>query len=264
MPEKNIETRWTDDIIRWPDDPPKTTHASEEEEEETGYMDPFKDPDPFQIFPFQFERPQTESGHTNNEESHIDLKIRGYKEEADEIWKSTGLTLWRASDYLCEYQVKHATLFQVWRMTTGSTVCITDGDTDALVHLRGNIERNKSKTIIDDESTVSCHQLIWGKETSINFLESHSQGQLYDVLIASDIIYAKCIIEPLWETVQTLLTRPNGIFVMAFARREVPISIQYVLDSAVTNGFVYDLMQENKEEGIWVYLFRFRNDEDTM
>lgn len=152
----------------------------------------------------------------------------------------------------------------VWRMTTGSTVCITDGDTDALVHLRGNIERNKSKTIIDDESTVSCHQLIWGKETSINFLESHSQGQLYDVLIASDIIYAKCIIEPLWETVQTLLTRPNGIFVMAFARREVPISIQYVLDSAVTNGFVYELMQENKEEGIWVYLFRFRDDEDTM
>jgi hypothetical protein len=122
MPEKNIETRWTDDIIRWPDDPPKTTHASEEEEEETGYMDPFKDPDPFQIFPFQFERPQTESGHTNNEESHIDLKIRGYKEEADEIWKSTGLTLWRASDYLCEYQVKHATLFQGKRVLEVSVV----------------------------------------------------------------------------------------------------------------------------------------------
>jgi len=151
----------------------------------------------------------------------------------------------------------------VWRMTTGSTVCITDGDTEALVHLRGNVERNKPETSASEESTISCHQLIWGRETSTNFLEHHARGQVYDVLIASDIIYAECIIQPLWETVQTLLSRTDGVFVMAFARRKVPVSIQYVLDSAVKNGFVYELAREDTEEGIWVYIFRFRNEEDT-
>lgn len=148
-------------------------------------------------------------------------------------------------------------------MTTGSTVCITDGDTEALVHLRGNVERNKPEISTSEESTVSCHQLIWGRETSTSFLEQHARGQVYDVLIASDIIYAECIIQPLWETVQTLLSRIDGVFVMAFARRKVPVSIQYVLDSAVKNGFVYELVREDKEEGIWVYIFRFRNEEDT-
>ena len=72
-------------------------------------------------------------------------------------------------------------------MTTGSMVCITDGDTEALVHLRGNVERNKPEISTSEESTVSCHQLIWGRETSTSFLEQYARGQAYDVLIASDI-----------------------------------------------------------------------------
>ena len=47
------ETKWTDASIRWPEDGPKTYDS--EEEEECGYMDPFKEPDPFQIFSFKFE-----------------------------------------------------------------------------------------------------------------------------------------------------------------------------------------------------------------
>jgi len=96
---KLAETRWTDDSIRWPEDPPKTY---ESDEEETGFMDPFKDPDPFQIFEFKFDRPDRKSFAAADDEDGadrcIDLKIRGYKSEADEIWQSTGLTLWRASD----------------------------------------------------------------------------------------------------------------------------------------------------------------------
>ena len=120
-PTKTAEIRWTDDAIRWPDDPPKTSE-SDDEEEETGFMDPFKDPDPFQMFEFKFERPKIESGGVEDEDSYIDLQIRGYKEEADEIWNSTGLTLWRASDYLCEYQVQHPTLFQGKRVLEVSVI----------------------------------------------------------------------------------------------------------------------------------------------
>ena len=116
---KLAETRWTDDSIRWPEDPPKTY---ESDEEETGFMDPFKDPDPFQIFEFKFDRHARKSGAADDDR-YIDLKIRGYKEEADEIWQSTGLTLWRASDYLCEYQVMHPELFQGKRVLEVSRMC---------------------------------------------------------------------------------------------------------------------------------------------
>lgn len=145
-------------------------------------------------------------------------------------------------------------------------VCITDGDSDALVHLRDNIERNRPSTTaptnddVDinntDRTKVSCHQLIWGKQSSLSFLQHHTNNQKYNLLLASDIIYAACIIEPLWETVQTLLDEHDGVFVMAFARRKVPVSIELVLESAVEKGFEYELAKEDLEEGIWVYLFR--------
>lgn len=149
-----------------------------------------------------------------------------------------------------------------WRMTTGSTVCITDGDSDALVHLRQNIERNEPSSSFEDASKVSCRQLIWGKEASTKFQDNFNQGQMYDVILASDIIYAKCIIEPLMETIQTLLSR-DGVFIMAFAKRRVPISIEFVLEFAENSGLVYELASEDKEEGIWVYLFRFKIGDDT-
>ena len=88
---------------------------------------------------------------------------------------------------------------------------------------------------------------------------------MYDVIIASDIIYSPVIVEPLWETVETLLIKPNvdsgkeegGVFVMAFARRKVPVSIEMVCEKAVENGFTYEIVKEDEEEGIWVYTFRY-------
>jgi predicted nicotinamide N-methyase len=267
------ETRWTDAAIRWPEDAPKTDDI-DEDEEECGFIDPFKDPDPFEIFSFNFDCPS----HQYEDAKNIDINIRGFKADADEVWDSTGLTLWRASEYLCEYQATHLGIFQgkrvlelgaglglngilAWRMTHGSTICITDGDTDALAHLRENVERNRPSSAQIDKSEVSCHQLIWGKEASASFLEQIAHGQNFDVLLASDIVYAKCIIEPLWETVTTLL-RSEGVFVMAFARRKVPISIQFVLESAEKAGFTYEMAKEDLQEGIWVYQFRFKKSND--
>ena len=42
-----------------------------------------------------------------------------------------------------------------------TAVFLTDGDTDALVQLRENIERNKSKSV---EGIISSHQLLWGRQ----------------------------------------------------------------------------------------------------
>ncbi len=144
-------------------------------------------------------------------------------------------------------------------MTNKCNIFITDGDSDALVHLRDNVDRNRpSPSPNDIENIISCRQLIWGHDSSSTFLENHCQGKSFDVLLASDIIYAKCIIDPLWETVKTTMAK-NGIFVMAFARRKVPISIDFVLESSLDAGFTYELAEEDAKEGIWVYLFRFQN-----
>ena len=94
------ETKWTDASIRWPDDDPI---KDEDILEEDTFIDPFKDPDPFQIFSFQFEI---------NSQKNIHLSIRGHKTDSDGVWESTGLTLWRAADYLCDYQVNNIEMFE--------------------------------------------------------------------------------------------------------------------------------------------------------
>jgi predicted nicotinamide N-methyase len=303
------EVIWRDDSIRWEgglrDDAKKKTSVSKDAErgneessssddEQEFMIDPFADPDPFELFSFDFRLP---------DKNTVSIQIRGYKTNADEIWQSTGLTLWRASSYLCEYQIEqYPRLFGsnkrvlelgaglglngilAWKLmsscgaeknesgngnddtddglrkSTGE-VCITDGDSDALVHLRDNVERNRSLGSNETTTTtiVSCHQLIWGKKSSENFLECISHNEKYNVLLASDIIYSPVIVEPLWETVQTLLTPLHGVFLMAFAKRKVPVSIDMVLQAAVEKGFEYDLVKEDLEEGIWVYEFRLNH-----
>lgn len=295
------EIQWTDDSIRWDgglrvktnderlDEVEKGSSYSSDEEDYV--VDPFKDADPFTLFSFHFEKtkmmfprpPVVIDDATSNDvvveddERFVNIQIRGYKTDADEVWQSTGLTLWRASDYLARYQMENLHLFHnkrilelgaglglngilAWRSTASTSdthVCITDGDSDALIHLRENVKRN---TKVDDDNEiinrVLCHQLIWGQDSSETFFAQVANNQKFDVIIASDIIYSATIIKPLWETIQTLLKK-GGVFIMAYARREVPVSIEMVLKVAVQRGFLYELVKKNDEEGIWVYAFRF-------
>ena len=151
-----------------------------------------------------------------------------------------------------------------WRASSSnSEVCITDGDSDALVHLRDNVDRNRNTDSEDGNydsnvGKVSCKQLIWGKDTSEKFLSDVAKDKKYDVILASDIIYSPVIVEPLWETIQTLLKKPSGVFVMAYARRKVPVSIELVCEKGEESGFVHEMVKEDKEEGIWVYTFRYK------
>jgi len=266
MAETEDEIVWTDDMIRWDDVKPKSKDESDEEEE--AMFNPFKDPDPIKTFTYRFPRPIL---HKDKDGGFIEVQLQGYLSDADEVWQSTGVTLWRAATFLCEFMMKNVDLFQnksslelgaglglngilAHLMTSEGSTCLTDGDTDALIHLRENVKMNRVKERIDD---ITCHQLLWGSETSEKFLEKNSRGQKFDILLASDIIYVKSIIAPLWETVQTLLTKKNGVFVMAFAKRRVPVSIEFVLQSAEEAGFTHELVSEH-HEGIWVYLFRWK------
>jgi hypothetical protein len=107
-PEHDVETmiRWTDDSIRWTDTTNRQTNTNQLDDDgadvnpdEMGGANLFKDPDPSDTFSFRFNIDVNEV---------IEIELRGYKENADEIWKSTGLTLWRASEHLCDYMLTRA------------------------------------------------------------------------------------------------------------------------------------------------------------
>jgi len=294
------ETPWTDDRIRWEEEEEAADEQEgEDHHEQAALLDPFKNPDPTETFSRQYALPA--SGET------VTITLRGYQAEADEIWKSTGLTLWRASDHLCAFLLNHAEMLRNKRIlelgaglglvgilvhhiisnddqkyssddgAAAAQICVTDGDTDALVHLRDNVRRNCPPTTAtartrndngDDDNDdndksattrISCHQLIWGQSTATAFLENQPRQQPFDIILASDIIYAACIVEPLWETVRTLLTRRRGaVFVMAFAKRRVPVTIEHVLQSAEQAGFAHELALEDPT-GVWIYIFRWKD-----
>ncbi len=116
------EVRWTDDMIRWDDVKPKDENDSDEEEP---IFDPFKDPDPMKSFNYRFPLINTEESSRVKEEedesnkdgcNFVDVELRGYKTDADEVWQSTGVTLWRAATFLCDYMVKHVDIFEKKRI----------------------------------------------------------------------------------------------------------------------------------------------------
>ena len=126
------------------------------------------------------------------------------------------------------------------KVLDAASVLVTDGDFDALNNLKYNVDRNRRKVTevkVDDDdddddvdvdgdtsttiptTSISCHQLIWGKDTD-NFLDRHGKQ---DVILAADCVYMVPSLKPLWETIDKLLKNKNddddgdgdGIFIYA-------------------------------------------------
>jgi hypothetical protein len=61
---------------------------------------------------------------------------------------------------------------------------------------------------------------------------------------------------PLWETIQVLLA-PEGTFVLAFAKRKVPVQVQDVLQTANEYGFEctpkMTTPKKNEEQDVFLY-----------
>ena len=128
-------------------------------------------------------------------------------------------------------------------------VVMTDGDVDTLNNLRENVQRNlysgENKVAF---SVVTCPQLIWGHDLDI-FQRQHMNNMPIDVIIAADIIYVEEILEPLWRTVDNLLDVEHGIFLLAYARRNVPIDL--VLEYARRYGFEWTC--PDSAEGVFIF-----------
>lgn len=243
------EVRWVDAWIRWKEDEGQDSGSDEEEP----LPDPFREDTPTEVFTFDF--------------GEIHLELDGYKEDSDEIWKSTGLTLWRASNHLCEHLVleplltsKANTILELGaglglcgilahKLSQQAKVIVTDGDTHVLAQLRHNVRQHATNDHLE------CCQLLWGPETAATFREKRG---IFHLILASDVIYVPEVVQPLFETVQTLLD-PQGVFVLAFAKRRVPVSVESVLETAARNQFVYECRQHDNDG---IFLYEFRHDVD--
>ena len=134
-------------------------------------------------------------------------------------------------------------------------LCLTDGDTDVLHHLRNNVKRNQPKEIQERTNVkLECSQLLWGRNHALEFLQ-HVDNQKFDVLFGSDLIYVTKVIQPLFETVSALLAE-SGCFIMAHcARREGnEVDVDMIFEAALSLGLKHEIVEE--DEDISVFIFR--------
>jgi predicted nicotinamide N-methyase len=122
---------------------------------------------------------------------------------------------------------------------------------------------------------VSCRQLVWGNSEQINNvlhclrsvvvgdttadIESLPDGEssnndcprYFDVILGSDIIYVEHVIEPLFDTVAQLLDKRRGVFLLAYCRRNVSISL--VLSAAQQRGMVWH--EPDAPDGVYQFWY---------
>ncbi|GMH79663.1 hypothetical protein TL16_g08214 [Triparma laevis f. inornata] len=181
------------------------------------------------------------------------MSVVGHKQENGQTLSSTGLTLWRAAEYMNSYLLKRP-----WSSTgksynamelgsgigfngillsklnvNGSTT-LTDGDTDTLENLVENVERNGGG--------CEVKQLRWGVD---------KVERVWDMIIASDVIYVPNVVPLLFDVVTAGLSEV-GVFVLAYARRNV--KFEMVLEEAEKRGMVWSKEETGVDgENVWVF-----------
>ena len=180
------------------------------------------------------------------------------------LLNSTGLTLWKGSESLAEFLSSHADLVQdktVVELGAGTGICgilahklganhvmITDGDSDTLRNIRANIDLNVEQD--EDNPRLECKQLLWGTHVK-SFRQKWSRDEGFEIVMGGDIVYAQPSLEPLFETVVSLLSPvPGAKFILSYVYRS-GVTIEDVFDCAKKHG----LQWVDSEDSECVYTF---------
>lgn len=251
--------------------------ASDGEGDGEGFNGMFDDPDPFDTFVHTFNLPsgadametiEGKDGHLSDVCAEtVTIVLRGHKAENGQTLNSTGLTLWRAAPILCQFLINNSDLYVrnkcVLELGGGLGLCgilagllrskcvyLTDGDSESLQGMRQNVDRNRST---QGPYNIKCRQLRWGIRLSEFIMHVSADVRFdgtFDVVMGSDIIYVESILDPLFATVDALLTKDgSGVFILAYARRNVKIDL--VFSTAGKYGFQWS--QPEGEEGCFLF-----------
>ena len=169
--------------------------------------------------------PQQHEAHRPNSA----ITLRAHKQYEN----STGAVVWKGSEVMAAFLVQHvATMVQDQRMCElgagvglcgivasrlgAKSVLMTDGDTTVLENLRHNVDLNSTTATAADSpsettaaTTITCPQLIWGKESGIHFAKAHGYQ---DIVLATDCVYITKSVRPLLETIHEILEPNSGVF----------------------------------------------------
>ena len=269
MTKTAVEVPWVDAWIRW-------ERNSKNDHDTDCDLDDESLPPPTESYNFTYKLPN----------ETISLQIEGYHSDSEQTWNSTGLTLWRSSYYLCQYMVdNYKQLMQpendpssqddkirILEVGSGLGRCgmlahllskangnstqttLTDGDTDTLKLLRQNACNN-----IED-GNVECKQLLWGQSHAQKLMQQQKEegNGKFDLIIGSDLLYVRSVIQPLFETVREVLKRTHGTFLMAHCCRRVgnEVTLDMMMNVAHNMGFQYKEELENEEEDIVLFSFK--------
>jgi len=187
----------------------------------------------------------------------ITIRLNGLRRDIGQTLQSTGLTLWRAGDFLSDYMYAHRAMFagkSVLELGSGlglvgilasyltdQRVVITDGDDDTVELLVANCKLNE----VADR--VECRKLLWGED-----LEAIADK--FDILLGADIIYEQEYVVALFKTARHLMRPPHGddagsVFVLGYTKRNV--SIDYVLNTA--SSFELEWTTPDTDEGMYTF-----------
>jgi hypothetical protein len=117
-------------------------------------------------------------------ERSINFKVNGVKRQLGQTLNSTGLTIWRASEHLCEFMINNPQIFLnksvcelgcglgmvsilLDKMDVCESIIATDGDDDTMDLLHENIKITGS--------TIQATKLYWGKDLD-SFVEMFPTG----------------------------------------------------------------------------------------
>eukprot|EP00535_Pseudo-nitzschia_heimii_P009924 CAMPEP_0197177858 /NCGR_PEP_ID=MMETSP1423-20130617/3315_1 /TAXON_ID=476441 /ORGANISM="Pseudo-nitzschia heimii, Strain UNC1101" /LENGTH=278 /DNA_ID=CAMNT_0042627471 /DNA_START=200 /DNA_END=1036 /DNA_ORIENTATION=+ len=96
------ETTWIDAWIRWD----RNSKDVVDEEQNDDFENEERVP-PTTSFSFDYKLPARGIDSSTSEPLNLTLNLRGFPSESEQIWNSTGLTLWPSSHYLCEYLLQN-------------------------------------------------------------------------------------------------------------------------------------------------------------
>ena len=208
----------------------------------------------------------------------VHLRLEGFALGSDETAQSTGVTLWQAAPRLAQYLAEEIVTEELVRgksvleLGAGLGLCgmvahhlgakrvvLTDADTITLERMRGNLEKNCSKSVAassKDGSPISCQQLIWN-----NVSQMEACGK-FDTVLGADVIYTVESLEPLFDTVSFFLAHKTEddlesencgegrrAFVLSRYTKYGNISDETVLDAARARNLVWT----RPSEGVFVF-----------
>ena len=131
-----------------------------------------------------------------------------------------------------------------------SLVVTTDGNPECLSVVKDNIELN-------DLSTRAV-LLLYGDESHIASVLDLNGGKKYELVTASDVIYSKDVVAPLFETVSQL----TNTFVLSYIPRawsdgENQAILEQVLADGLKHGFEPEIIKKLTENEITNTLYKF-------